>query len=77
MIFQGEIETDVDWNEELTDKNSDEYKEAEAQLEEDLKSIIEKDPNIEEVEMTECTFQPTDEGRRRRQGKEYEFSNLL
>lgn len=69
--FKGELETDVDWNEELTDKNSDEYKAAEAQLEDDLKSIIEDDPDIEEVEMTECDFQPASEGRRRRQGKEY------
>ena len=76
MIFQGEIETDVDWDEDLNDENSDAYKEAEAQLEDDLKSIIEDDPDIEAVEMTECDFEPADpasEGRRRRQGTEYDF----
>merc|ERR1711915_819827 len=67
--LDGEIETDVDWDENLNDKNSDEYKEAESQLEEDLKEIMEADEDIDEVTMTDCDFEPseTQEGRKRRQ----------
>ena len=72
LNFKGEVETDVDWDEDLTDKNSDKYKDAEAQLEKDLKKIVEADDSIEEAEMTECDFEPVSDGRKRREGKEFE-----
>ena len=55
----------------MEDENSDAYKEAEAQLEKDLKGIIEDDDNIEEIEMTECDFSPASDSRKRRQGPDF------
>ena len=55
----------------MEDENSDAYKEAEAQLEKDLKGIIEDDDNIEEIEMTECEFSPASDSRKRRQGLDF------
>ena len=72
LNFQGEVETDVDWDEDLTDKSSEKYKDAEAQLEKDLKEIVEADDSIEAAELTECDFEPVAEGRKRREGKEFE-----
>ena len=43
-----------------------------------MKKIIEKDDAIEEVEMTECDFEPVAGGRKRRNGKEFDrFQSVI
>ena len=64
--LDGQLETAFPWNDNLADKNSDEYLEKKNILETDLKSILEADDDIEKVEMDDCTFTEAGGERRRR-----------
>ena len=64
--LDGQLETAFPWNDNLADKNSDEYLEKKNILEADLKSILEANDDIEKVEMDDCTFTEAGGERRRR-----------
>ena len=64
--LDGELETAFPWNDYLANKTSAEYLEKKNSLESDLKTILEADDDIKQIEMTDCNFTEVGSARRRR-----------
>ena len=64
--LDGELETDFSWNDDLADKTSNEYLEKKNSLETDLKTLLEADDDIKNVEMADCDFTELENSRRKR-----------
>ena len=60
IVIDGEFETAFEWEPELADKESEQYKAKRDTLENDLQDILGADDDIESVELTECTFTEAD-----------------